>query len=60
LKQTRGIVSRIFSTLDAHDIGVSMISLGASEINVTFVVDGANSMKTAKALHDEFFLRDEG
>jgi aspartokinase len=34
---------------------VGLISLGASEINVTFVVDEGNIRKTAQVLHDEFF-----
>ena len=55
LKVTRGIITRIFSTLDAHDIPVSMISLGASEINVTFVVDGKDIRRTAESLHRAFF-----
>jgi len=55
LKNTRGIITRVFSTLDGIDIPVSMISLGASEINVTFVVDGTNIRRTAEALHETFF-----
>jgi len=55
LKKTRGIVTSVFSALDREDIPVSMISLGASEINVTFVVDGKDIQKTARALHREFF-----
>ena len=55
LKRTRGIVTKIFSVLDAERIPVSMISLGASEINVTFVVDGGDIARTAQALHDAFF-----
>ncbi|MEW6512050.1 MAG: lysine-sensitive aspartokinase 3 [Bacteroidota bacterium] len=55
LKTTRGIITRVFSTLDAHDIPVSMISLGASEINVTFVVDGKDIRRTAESLHAAFF-----
>lgn len=55
LKVTRGIITKIFSTLDAQDVPVSMISLGASEINVTFVVDGKDIRRTAEALHRAFF-----
>jgi len=55
LKETRGIITRVFATLDAQDIPVSMISLGASEINVTFVVDAQDIRRTAQALHREFF-----
>lgn len=55
LKKTRGIITSIFSALDRENIPVSMISLGASEINVTFVVDGRDIRRTAQALHREFF-----
>jgi aspartate kinase len=55
LKKTRGIVASVFSALDREDIPVSMISLGASEINVTFVVDGKDIQRTAQALHRTFF-----
>ena len=55
LKKTRGIVASVFSVLDREDIPVSMISLGASEINVTFVVDGKDIRRTAQALHRAFF-----
>jgi aspartate kinase len=55
LKKSKGVVPRIFSTLEDHDISVSMISLGASEINVTFVVDGKDIQRTAETLHNAFF-----
>jgi aspartate kinase len=55
LKKTRGIITSVFSALDRENIPVSMISLGASEINVTFVVDGKDIRRTAQALHREFF-----
>jgi aspartate kinase len=55
LKKTRGMITRIFATLDDHAIPVSMISLGASEINVTFVVDGKDIRRIAETLHEAFF-----
>jgi len=55
LKTTRGLVTRVFATLDDAGIPVSMISLGASEINVTFVVDGRDIRAAAQALHRAFF-----
>ncbi|MFN0156958.1 MAG: ACT domain-containing protein [Bacteroidota bacterium] len=57
LKTSKGILGRVFATLDRHDIRVSMVSLGASEINVTFVVDEENVVSTARALHNEFFSK---
>ncbi len=55
LKVNKGTLGRIFTTLDRHDIRVSMVSLGASEINVTFVVDGKDVPAAARVLHEEFF-----
>jgi aspartate kinase len=55
LRHTRGIITRVFATLDVHAIPVSAISLGASEINVTFVVDGKDIRRCAEALHEAFF-----
>jgi aspartate kinase len=55
LKKSKGVVTKVFSTLEQHDIAVGMISLGASEINVTFVVDGKDIKKTAEVLHEAFF-----
>jgi aspartate kinase len=55
LKKSKGVVTKVFSTLEENDISVGMISLGASEINVTFVVDGKDIKKTAEILHETFF-----
>lgn len=55
LKDSNHVLTRIFSTLENSSIPVSMVSLGASEINMTFVVDQALTGKTAQALHNEFF-----
>ncbi len=53
LKFTPGIASRIFSSIER--INVSMISHGASAINVSFIVDGAGVERAVKSLHREFF-----
>ncbi len=55
LKDTKGIIPKIFATLESHNVQVGMISLGASEINVTFVVDGMDIQKSVEALHEAFF-----
>jgi aspartate kinase len=38
-----------------RDINVRMISQGASEINVTFVIDEQDVNEAVKKLHAEFF-----
>jgi aspartate kinase len=53
LKFTPGVASRIFSSIE--QINVSMISHGASAINVSFIVDGASVERAVRSLHREFF-----
>jgi aspartokinase len=53
LKFTPGVAARIFSSIDK--INVSMISHGASAINVSFVIAGDRVEEAVTALHREFF-----
>ena len=49
LRSTPGIAARVFSTIS--DINVSMISVGASSVNLTFMVDEPNARETIERLH---------
>lgn len=53
LRTTPGIAGRIFSTI--RDINVSLISQGASRINLTFAVEESRAAETVMRLHKEFF-----
>jgi aspartate kinase len=53
LRVTPGLAARIFSSI--QDINVSMISHGASAINVSFIVAGSDVEQAVKLLHEEFF-----
>ncbi|HEY0319867.1 MAG TPA: lysine-sensitive aspartokinase 3 [Pyrinomonadaceae bacterium] len=53
LRSTPGIASRVFSTIS--DINVSLVSLGASSINLTFAVDEPRVQEVVKRLHSAFF-----
>ena len=53
LKYTPGLAAKIFSGLS--DINVSMISHGASAINVSFIVDGDDVERAVRALHQTLF-----
>jgi len=53
LKNTKGIAKRIFQRLD--DFNINMISQGASEINVSFVVNKSDLQEVMQILHNEFF-----
>ncbi len=55
MRHIPGIAARIFATLGKNGINIEMISQGASEINVTFVVENKDADKAVKALHEEFF-----
>lgn len=53
LRGTPGIAARIFSCLT--DINVSLISQGASSINLTFVIEEENLSEAVSRLHRTFF-----
>jgi aspartate kinase len=53
LKYTPGVASRIFGSI--ADVNVSMISHGASAINVSFIVANSEVERAVRALHQEFF-----
>jgi aspartate kinase len=48
-----GLAARIFSALS--DVNVVMISFGASDVNVSFVVAEADAERAVKSLHRGFF-----
>jgi len=48
-----GIAARVFNAIS--DINVRMISQGASEINITFVVEEDDVPEAVRRLHKEFF-----
>ncbi|MBI2974282.1 MAG: aspartate kinase, partial [Deltaproteobacteria bacterium] len=54
LKNETGIAGKIFSLMGQHKINVEMISQGASEINISFVVENDEAEKAVKLLHREF------
>jgi len=50
-----GLAARTFKAVAAAGVSLQMISQGASEINITFLVDNAEIQKVNEALHREFF-----
>ncbi len=50
LRATPGIAARVFATL--QDINISLISQGASRVNLTFVVDEARVGEAVRGLHE--------
>ena len=53
IRGTSGIAAKVFTAIS--DINVRMISQGASEINITFVIDEDDVPDAVRRLHDTFF-----
>ena len=53
LKFTPGLAGKLFGAIS--DVNIHMISQGASEINLTFVIDDADVDIVARRLHGKFF-----
>jgi aspartate kinase len=53
LRSASGLASKIFSTIS--DVNISLISHGASSVNLTFVVREEKVKEVIKKLHDTFF-----
>jgi len=56
LRTTPGIAARVFATIS--DINVSLISQGASRVNLTFVVEEARVREAVHRLHEALFERE--
>ena len=57
LRTTPGIAARVFSVI-SH-INVSMISVGASSVNLTFMVDESQALDAIRRLHFVCFERQD-
>jgi aspartate kinase len=53
LRDTPGIAAKVFGILE--DVKIRMISQGASEINLTFVIEEDDAAEVVRRLHREFF-----
>ena len=56
MKHTPGIAGKLFGTLGRSGISVIACAQGASETNISFVVDSRLLRKSLNVLHDSFFL----
>ena len=56
MKHTPGIAGKLFGTLGRSGISVIACAQGASETNISFVVDARLLRKSLNVLHDSFFL----
>jgi aspartate kinase len=55
-----GVAARVFSVLAGGGINVHMISQGASEINISFVIEERDIPEAVKQLHAYFFAERAG
>ncbi len=53
IRTTPGVAARVFAAL--RDVNIVLISQGASETNITFVVDAADAPEALRRLHRDFF-----
>lgn len=56
MKHTPGIAGKLFGALGRSGISVIACAQGASETNISFVVNGKFLRKSLNVLHDSFFL----
>ena len=56
MKHTPGIAGKLFGTLGRNGISVIACAQGASETNISFVVDARYLRKSLNVIHDSFFL----
>ncbi len=56
MKHTPGIAGKLFGTLGRNGINVIACAQGASETNISFVVDNKSLRKSLNVIHDSFFL----
>jgi aspartate kinase len=51
MRQLIGVAGRMFSTLGQGNVNIEMISQGASEINISCVIDGRDAVKALNLIH---------
>lgn len=56
MKHTPGIAGKLFGTLGRSGVSVIACAQGASETNISFVVEGKSLRKSLNVIHDSFFL----
>ncbi len=58
MKQSTGVAGKLFNTLGRNGINVIACAQGASETNISFVIELKNQKKALSVIHDSFFLSD--
>jgi aspartokinase/homoserine dehydrogenase 1 len=55
MKNHQGLSGKMFSTLGKNNVNIRVIAQGASERNISCVIDERDVKKALNALHEEFF-----
>ncbi|HXG38767.1 MAG TPA: bifunctional aspartate kinase/homoserine dehydrogenase I [Bacteroidota bacterium] len=55
MKGTPGVSGKVFNALGQNNINVSAIAQGASERNISFVIDSAQKVRALNVIHQAFF-----
>jgi aspartate kinase len=55
MRHMPGVAGRTFAALGKNKVNLEMISQGASEINITFVVDDKDADNAVRVLHKEYY-----
>lgn len=58
MKHASGVAGKLFNTLGRNGINVIACAQGASETNISFVIELKNQKKALSVIHDSFFLSD--
>lgn len=56
MRNLRGIAGRMFETLAKCEVNIEMISQGASEINISCVIEEEKAIDALRAIHDKCIL----
>jgi bifunctional aspartokinase / homoserine dehydrogenase 1 len=55
MKGTPGVAGHVFESLGRNSINVNAIAQGASELNISFVIDSPNRTRALNVIHQAFF-----
>ena len=55
MKSKKGVSGKLFSTLGNNNINIRAIAQGASERNISIIIDEKDNTKALNALHEAFF-----
>lgn len=58
MRHSTGVAGKLFNTLGRNGINVIACAQGASETNISFVIELKNQKKALNVIHDSFFLSD--